>query len=381
MSNHEYNCFSECDLEQICLLECNTHQGIIPLMTEPTILAIETSLDDTCAAVTRGENILSNVVSSQTSYHADWGGCVPDIAKRLHKEWLPQVVDKALRNAGNPELDAIAVTIGPGLAPSLEQGIDYAKKLASDRSLPLIPINHLEGHLLSSFARTKSGSQGLANPLYPALGFLISGGHTELVLVNDIGDYQLLGATLDDAAGEAYDKVARMLGLGYPGGPILTEMAKSGSPLYPLREPMTSRKDLNFSFSGLKTQARYYLEENKPELTKQFIQDFAASFQQAVFKHLMRRFRHAIELYSPQMILLGGGVVSNVQLRELTRRTAKEYGIPTHIPYHKKLFTDNAAMIGVVAYHKYPKKEFSNPAKLDRLPNLNFPYRNDKTKT
>jgi len=343
---------------------------------EPIILSLETSLDDTCAAVTRGTSVLSNVVSSQTSYHASWGGTVPDIAKRLHHEWLPRVVDRALSQAGSPKLDALAVTIGPGLAPSLEQGIAYCKLLATKYQLPILAINHLEGHLLSSFATNKNGKgSSLARHSFSdgvALGFLISGGHTELVLMENIGGYELLGETLDDAAGEAYDKVARLLMLGYPGGPILAEMAKIGTPKYHLPEPMTMRKDLSFSFSGLKTAARQYLECEKPELTQEFVQDFSASFQKTVFKHLMTRFRRALDLYSPAMILLGGGVVSNVELRNLARSTAKEYGLKTYIPYSKKLISDNAAMIGVVASFKYTRGEFSNPASLDRLPNLNF---------
>lgn len=341
-------------------------------MQDPTILAIETSLDDTCAAVTRGTRVISNIVSSQTSYHAEWGGTVPDIAKRLHHEWLPKVVDLALKKAGNPQLDALAVTLGPGLAPSLEQGIAYAKKLSADKNLPLIAVNHMEGHLLSSFANNRTGKGPMKNPQFPALGFLISGGHTELVLMQSIGSYQLLGETLDDAAGEAYDKVARLLHLGYPGGPILAEMAKDGQPKYRLPEPMTHRKDFNFSFSGLKTQARYFLEKENPELSKEFISDFAASFQDAVFRHLMKRFRRAIELYSPAMILLGGGVVSNIALRKRTREVAKEYGIATFIPYSKRLFTDNAAMIGVVASFQYARQDFIDPDTLDRMPNLNF---------
>jgi len=343
------------------------------MKNDPTILSIETSLDDTCASVTQGLRVISNVVSSQTSHHAAWGGTVPDIAKRLHKEWLPKVVDLAHRKSGHPKLDAIAVTRGPGLAPSLEQGISYAKELALKYSIPLIGVNHMEGHLLSAFAQTKNGTLGLASPLYPALGFLISGGHTELVLMKGIGDYDLLGVTLDDAAGEAYDKVARMLMLGYPGGPILAEMAKSGTPKYHLPEPMTTRPDLNFSFSGLKTAARQYLEREKPELTKEFIQDFASSFQSAVFKHLIKRLRRAIDLYTPHMILLGGGVVSNTSLRETIRNLANEYSLPVHYPRNKKLITDNAAMIGIAAYHQYLSKDFTDLASLDRLPNLNFP--------
>jgi len=354
------------------------------MANNPTILSIETSLDDTCAAVTLGRRVISNIVSSQTSYHAEWGGTVPDIAKRLHQEWLPKVVDLALKQAGlqpvslwhrdtvSQQVTAIAVTVGPGLAPSLEQGIDYCKILNTKYKIPIIAVNHMEGHLLSSFAQNSEGNKALENPKYPALGFLISGGHTELVLMEDMGQYKLLGETLDDAAGEAYDKVARMLGLGYPGGPILAELAKRGKPIYPLKEPMTTRHDLNFSFSGLKTACRYFLEREKPELTRQFVENFAASFQQAVFKHLMKRFSRAIELYSPQMILLGGGVVSNVELRKLARMTAHSYGIPTYIPYSKKLFSDNAAMIGVVAYYQFLRQDFAAPSSLDRLPNLNF---------
>jgi len=354
------------------------------MQKEPTILSIETSLDDTCSAVTRGIRVLSNVVSSQTKYHAEWGGTVPDIAKRLHHEWLPKVVDLALRKAGfdpvslcsrdtvSQQVTALAVTIGPGLAPSLEQGITYCRELATKMNLPVIAVNHMEGHLLSSFALTKTGTGGITNPLYPALGFIISGGHTELVLMKNIGEYELLGETLDDAAGEAYDKVARMLMLGYPGGPILAEMAKVGTPKYHLPEPMTMRKDLDFSFSGLKTASRQFLEREKPELTKEFIEDFAASFQKTVFKHLMTRFRRAIDLYSPKMILLGGGVVSNIDLRNITRSTAAEYNLPVYFPKNKKLITDNAAMIGIVASTKFARGEFSELSSLDRLPNLNF---------
>lgn len=352
---------------------------------EPTILAIETSLDDTCAAVTRGTRVLSNVVSSQTSYHASWGGTVPDIAKRLHHEWLPRVVDCALRQAGfDPvtlcrrdtvplQVTALAVTVGPGLAPSLEQGISYCQLLATQYQLPTIAVNHMEGHLLSSFAQTRTGSRGLPSPLYPAIGFLISGGHTELVLMKKMGSYELLGETLDDAAGEAYDKVARLLLLGYPGGPILADLATRGTPKYYLPEPMTTRQDLNFSFSGIKTAARQFLERESPELTQEFIQDFAASFQKTVFKHLMTRLRRAIDCVSPRMILLGGGVVSNVALREQCRSVAKEYGLPVHFPYTNKLITDNAAMIGVVASFKFARGEFTNSPSLDRHPNLNFP--------
>lgn len=348
-------------------------------MKNPLILSIETSLDDTCAAVTSGRRVISNIISSQVAHHEEFGGTVPDIAKRLHQEWLTPVVNKAISTAKikNPEkeIDAIAVTQGPGLAPSLEQGIVKAKELAINWKLPLISVNHLEGHLLSSFALNSKGNGPLSNHKlnFPALGFIISGGHTELVLIKNVNNYQLLGQTLDDAAGEAYDKVARMLKLGYPGGPILSELALHGSPIYDLPLPMTQRKDLNFSFSGLKTAARYYLERNNPKLTQKFISDFSASFQHSVIYHLSQRFERAILKYNPLSILLGGGVVSNISIRKSAHKIANNYGIPVYIPYSKKLFTDNAAMIGIVANYKYKRKEFVDDLNnLDRLPNLNF---------
>ena len=396
-----------------------------------TILAIETSLDDTCAAVTQGDRVLSNVVASQVKFHEEFGGTVPHVAKRKHLEWMDKTVEEALRKAGlkqfpstpphppfskggeiEPHLtspwqgeecpvDAVAVTYGPGLAPSLEVGIAKAKELAKEWNKPLIAVNHMEGHLLSVLAKNSKGEGGLVweqpsqasggkgrgrskNRVvkFPALGFLISGGHTQLVLVKAIGEYELLGETLDDAAGEAYDKVARMLKLGYPGGPILAELAKKGDPKYDLPEPMKHRRDLNFSFSGLKTAAMYKLRDlNRRDsgaeagmtFSKKFTADFAASFQKAVIQMLMRRFERAMKEYSPKMILLGGGVISNVMIRNEVRKVARKYGVPVHIPYSKKLYTDNAAMIGVAAWYKAKRGDFVEKIdRLDRKPNLRF---------
>lgn len=339
-----------------------------------TILAIETSLDDTSAAVTRENRVLSNIVASQVKFHEEWGGTVPDIARRKHEEWLDQVIRQAVKKAGSPAIDAVAVTYGPGLAPCLEVGIKYAKQWAEQFDVPLIPVNHLEGHLLSSLASNRNGhGEHLIN--YPALGFLISGGHTELVLVKGIGEYCLLGETLDDAAGEAYDKVARMLHLGYPGGPILSEIAKSGTPRYHLPIPMTQRHDLNFSFSGLKTAAMNALKKlNDVPHDKQFLADFAASFEKAALSHLMKRLTKAIEIYHPKTILLGGGVVSNVTLRTAARKVARQYRVNVVIPYSKVLFTDNAGMIGVAAWYQTKRQPPLQPTDpLDRKPNLNFP--------
>jgi N6-L-threonylcarbamoyladenine synthase len=355
-----------------------------------TILAIETSLDDTCAAVTMDDRVISNVVASQVKFHEEFGGTVPHIAKRKHLEWIDKTINEALQKAKLPSLpesfdasasdhsgsgiDCVAVTYGPGLAPCLEVGITKAVELAKEWKKPLIAVNHMEGHLLSSWAKNSKGMGGTLTPEYPLLGFLISGGHTELVLMHGLGKYELLGETLDDAAGEAYDKVARMLNLGYPGGPILAELAKPGDPArYPLPEPMVSRKDLNFSFSGLKTAAMYKLRDLKVKRNRRFVEDFAASFQAAVIKMLIRRLKRAIEKYQPKMILLGGGVVSNVKIREATRQTAKTYGLKIFSPDNNKLITDNAAMIGVTAWYKAQRGEFwEDLDTLDRKPNLGF---------
>ena len=339
------------------------------------ILAIETSLDDTAAAITEDFRVRSNIVASQVKFHAQWGGTVPDIARRKHQEWIEPVIAKALSRAGiKPgDLDAVAVTYGPGLAPSLEVGLEHAKIWAHTLHKPLIPVNHLEGHLLACLAANKRQT---ATPLpqFPALGFVISGGHTELVLISAIGDYTLLGETLDDAAGEAYDKVARMLHLGYPGGPILAEMAKSGTPIYPLPEPMLQRTDLNFSFSGLKTAAMVALKKlDHISKDRQFIADFSASFETAVAKHLTRRLSRAIDIFQPQSLMLGGGVVSNLFLRQAIRRVAKQSHLSVRLPYSPKLVTDNAAMIGITAWYQWQQHRIvENALTIDRQPNLNF---------
>lgn len=339
------------------------------------ILAIETSLDDTAAAVVEDFRVRSNIVASQVQFHAQWGGTVPDIARRKHQEWLEPVISKAISRAGiHPShIDAVAVTYGPGLAPSLEVGLEHAKIWAEKLNKPLIPVNHLEGHLLANFATPKHHSASI-NPQYPALGFVISGGHTQLILIRAIGDYTLLGQTLDDAAGEAYDKVARMLNLGYPGGPILADMAKQGTPKYHLPEPMLQRTDLNFSFSGLKTAAMTALRqlEHIPH-DRQFIADFSASFETAVAKHLTRRLERAIRRHHPRSLLLGGGVVSNIFLRRHFRHLARRHAVTVYVPYSPKLVTDNAAMIGVTAWYQWQQHRLvDNPLLIDRQPNLNF---------
>ncbi len=356
-------------------------------MIKPLILAIDTSCDETCAAVSCGQKILSNVIDSQINIHAKYGGVVPFLAKRAHEAKIDAVVAEALKQTKLDSLDAIAVTVGPGLAPALEVGINFAKNLALKLNKPLISVNHLEGHLLSSLATPNTPARTvLAGKLrglslldsFPAIGLIASGGHTELVLIKSIGHYQLLGQTLDDACGEALDKLAKMLQLGYPGGPIIEQLAKKGNPNFiPLPIPMQHSQDLNFSFSGLKTAALYIIQKKERRQAKissaelRFIYNICASFQQSISISLCTKLKKAIKQYQPKTILIGGGVFSNLYLRRQIRVAANP--IPLFLPYSKKLYTDNAAMIAVAASFKYLNHDFVKdiPA-IDRQPTLNF---------
>jgi len=341
------------------------------------ILAIDTSCDDTCAAVVRDDRVLSNVIASQIEFHKPYGGVYPMLAKRKHQEFIEPTINEALRRAqvSWKEIDILAVTIGPGLAPALEVGIAEIKKLVKQYKKPVIAVNHMEAHLLSSFACNSQGQGAFSKikPCFPILGLLVSGGHTQLVLMTDFGKYQLLGETLDDAAGEAFDKVAKMLDLGYPGGPIISELAKKGKPKYKLPIPMAGSKDLNFSFSGLKTACLYKLKELPKPWDEQFYCDFAASFEKAAVEALMIKLKKAIMIHQPKQIVLGGGVINNLKLRKEARKTARQFNLEVFIPYDEKLFTDNAAMIGVCAWHQAQRKDFFKKVDLlDRKPNLNF---------
>ena len=327
-------------------------------MKSPLILAIDTSCDETCAAVSRGRKILSSVVDSQINIHQKYGGVVPFLAKRSHEAKIDYVVKEALKRARIKNFKSVAVTIGPGLAPALEVGISYAKTF----NKPIIPVNHLEGHMLSAFINIPP-----RGGMFPALGLIVSGGHTELVLVKKIGQYRMLGQTLDDAAGEALDKLAKMLKLGYPGGPIIEELAKKGNPdAVKLPIPMQHSNDLNFSFSGLKTAALYQIKSVGTVPTEKFIDDMCAGFQKAISISLTAKLKKAIMQYQPKSLLLGGGVFSNLYLRHAIKKAVK---IPIFYPKQKKYFTDNAAMIAVAASF-YQGQTFGK--NLDRQPNLNF---------
>jgi N6-L-threonylcarbamoyladenine synthase len=346
------------------------------------ILALETSCDETSAAVIKNDWILSNVVSSQVDLHKKWGGVVPDIARRAHQERKVPVIKEALKRAQKKfdDIDYFAVTYGPGLAIALEVGIKEMKKLSRMYKKPLIPVNHMEAHLLSSFAKNSKGNNlnGPSPEDLPAIGMLISGGHTEMILMKDFGKYTLLGETLDDAAGEAFDKVAKMLGLGYPGGPIISEFAKKGDPgRFELPVPMEYSGDLNFSYSGLKTACLYKIRDftkNNPDMPQQeWVYDFCADFLESIIRSIVVKLEAAVKEHPVKSILLGGGVTSNVQLRRGIRKSMRKLDITVFQPHKDKLFTDNAAMIGLAAFHRlrYDNKaalKVSDLEKLDRDP-------------
>jgi len=325
-------------------------------MSDQLILAIDTSCDETSVAVTRGARFLSNVVASQTQLHKQYGGVFPTVAKLAHRQNIEPTIEAALRKAEVTwkKIQVVAVTQGPGLAPALEVGITKAKELAERYGLPLIPINHIEGHVLSPLAlpasSTKLALESAA--IRNVLSLVISGKQSEFFLMTEVGHYHHLGGTIDDAAGEALDKVGRMLDLGYPAGPIIEEFGRLGNDRafeFPL--PMTTSGNYNLSFSGLKTFARNKIEALGAEktLTKTQIYDFSASFQKAIFRSICYKLNKIVQKTEITEVWLGGGVAANMKLRSMLRITLKPYGLKLRVPYSKKLCGDNAAMIGVVA--------------------------------
>ncbi|WP_372364529.1 tRNA (adenosine(37)-N6)-threonylcarbamoyltransferase complex transferase subunit TsaD [Candidatus Uabimicrobium sp. HlEnr_7] len=341
-----------------------------------TILAIDTSCDDTAVAVLKDDMVFANIVSSQADIHKEWGGVVPNLARRAHQEKIMPCIDLALQRAQltMEEISAVAVTYGPGLAPSLEVGVDTAKTLALKHDKPLIGVNHMEGHILSPLLKNSKGNPYTPIPEieYPILAMSISGGHTEIVQVKKKGQYEIVGQTLDDAVGEAFDKVARMLELGYPGGPIIEEIALKGDEnSIPLPRPMSQNTGYDFSYSGLKTACLYKLRDLKKEKElSSFLADFCASFQEAAIDSLLIKLKKACKKIRPTMVLVAGGVSANNRLRQKFRKAMGKFNLPVVFP-HKKFCMDNAAMIGLVAYHKYSCGEFiKDKEKLDRNPSL-----------
>jgi N6-L-threonylcarbamoyladenine synthase len=312
------------------------------------LLAIETSCDDTCAAVvTQQGEILSNVISSQAHFHDRYGGVVPEVASRHHLELVNAVVDDALARSGHDlaELGGVAVTSGPGLIGALLIGLSTAKALAAAQRLPFAPIDHLQGHVAANFL--------LPEPLDPPFLCLIaSGGHTFLGLVEERSGYGLLGETRDDAAGEALDKAARLLGLGYPGGAAIDSLAREGDP-GAFDFPRGMPGSLDFSFSGLKTAFVYTVRELGPEVARLRIADLAASFQRAVVDTLLSKLELALEQTGATSVALGGGVAANSELRARTRALCELQGLRLKIP-PAELCTDNAAMIASAARYLDP---------------------------
>ena len=307
------------------------------------ILAIETSCDETAAAVVEdGAGILSNIVASQVDIHARYGGIVPEVASRQHLLTVLPVVASAMAEAevAWQDIAAIAVTFGPGLAGSLLVGVNVAKAIAFAQGLPLIGINHLEGHIYSNWL-------GNEQPVFPCLCLIASGGHSDLVLMTGHGQFERLGRTRDDAAGEAFDKGARILNLGYPGGPAIEEAAKNGTPSLPLPRAWLKGND-DFSFSGLKT-ALLHLVQNKDSLDASFVVEAAASFQQAIVDVLVSKTLQAGERLGVRQLLLGGGVAANKALGDHFVRNSP---IPVLIP-PPSLCTDNAAMIAACGYYRF----------------------------
>jgi N6-L-threonylcarbamoyladenine synthase len=308
------------------------------------ILALETSCDDTCAAVLEGPRILSNVISSQAEAHARFGGVVPEVASRHHLELAIPVVEAALSEAGASleDVEAVAVTTGPGLIGALLVGVSVAKGIASPRRLPLVPVDHLQGHVAANFIEPE--------PLEPPfLCLLASGGHTMLAAVRDHSGHEVLGATLDDAAGEAFDKVARLLGLGYPGGPALERLAAGGDPQsFELPVAMSRDPGLDFSFSGLKTALVYLCRDLGPDRVAERRADLAASFQAAAVGQLTVKLDRALKQGRWRAVALGGGVAANRPLRDEVAELCERRGVELKlVPI--ELCTDNAAMIASAA--------------------------------
>lgn len=316
------------------------------------ILAIESSCDDTAAAVIQDGRVLSNCVANQEA-HRLYGGVVPEVASRAHQANIIPVVDLALKNAGIPKtaLSAVAFTRGPGLMGSLVVGTSFAKAFALALDLPLIEVNHMQAHVLAHFAEEPK-------PAFPFLCLTVSGGHTQILLVRDFYDMEVIGETLDDAAGEAFDKAGKMLGLGYPAGPLIDRHAREGQARFAFPEPAVP--GLNFSFSGLKTAIMYFLRDQmaqNPQFIEDNMADICASIQTSIVTILLKKLRKAVRQTGIREIAVAGGVSANSGLRQALEAMGAKEGWRTYIPRFE-FCTDNAAMIGVAGYYKFLRNEF-----------------------
>lgn len=337
-------------------------------MNDELILAIESSCDETAAAVVKGGRvILSNIINSQVDIHAKFGGVVPEIAARSHIEHITQIVDLALKSAdvSFDDLSAIAVTNGPGLVGPLLVGVSFAKALSFSLDLPLIAVNHMHGHIAANYLDIDD-KKGIEPPF---LCLVVSGGHTNIIMVEDYLQYNKLAETRDDAAGEAFDKVARSLGLGYPGGPKIDKLSKIGNPnaiVFPRAKVAGSKYD--FSFSGIKSAVLNYINSCSMKQEAYLVEDVAASFQQAVIDALCSRCMDIMEEYHMDKLAIAGGVAANSGLRERLKSLCESKGIHFHYP-SVQLCTDNAAMIGAAAYYKFLEKDFADMS-LNAVPSL-----------
>lgn len=328
------------------------------------ILGIESSCDDTSAAVIRNGKLLSNVTASQ-AVHEAYGGVVPELASRAHQQNIVPVVEAALKEAGveREALSAIAVTLGPGLLGSLLVGVSFAKGMALSLGIPLIEANHLQGHVLAHFIR-KEDEDASDVPPFPYLCLLVSGGNTQIIQVDAYNRMEILGQTIDDAAGEAMDKCAKVMGLGYPGGPVIDRLARQGNPkAYGFSKPQV--KALDYSFSGLKTSFLYFLQEavqEDPEFVEHHKQDLAASIEKTIVDILIKKLTMASKQTGIRHVALSGGVSANTALREAFRRKEQNRVWKTYIPPFSYT-TDNAAMIAITGYYKYLDNDFLDIAK------------------
>ncbi len=336
----------------------------------PLILAIESSCDETSAAIVRNGKVLNNVTASQ-SVHRKYGGVVPELASRAHQQNIVHVVNEALTTAGieNSELHAIAFTRGPGLMGSLLVGVSFAKGMALALGIPLIEVNHMEAHVLAHFIEEP-------RPTFPFLCLTASGGHTQIVLVKDFDDLTILGETQDDAVGEAFDKAAKILGLPYPGGPLIDELARQGNP-HAFKFSETVMPGLNFSFSGIKTSFLYFLRDakaNDPQFVEKNLNDICASLQRQLVKMLLDKIEKAIKETGIREIAIAGGVSANSGLRTELDRRAQKSGWTIFIP-DIQYCTDNAAMIAIAGHFKFMNNKFSDLS-VTPVPNLAIGHTN-----
>jgi tRNA N6-adenosine threonylcarbamoyltransferase len=336
-----------------------------------TILGIESSCDDTSASVIKDGFLLSNVTANQ-DVHKAYGGVVPELASRAHQQNIIPVVDQAIKqaNVSKKDISAVAFTRGPGLLGSLLVGTSFAKSFSLAMDIPLIEVNHLQGHILAHFIKEQEKDNRL--PDFPFLCLLVSGGHTQIVVIKNHLEMEVIGQTIDDAAGEAFDKCAKVIGLSYPGGPLIDKNAKVGNKeMFSFCKPRI--KELDFSFSGLKTSFLYFIRDSikvNPDFIKENMMDLCASIQHTIVEILMDKLEKAVKQTGIKKIAIAGGVSANSGLQNAMKDRAAKYGWDIFIPEFK-FTTDNAAMIAITGYYKYLNKEFANQ---DIAPLARFPF-------